>query len=117
MNILLDECIPLPLKDFFLERGFDVEHVKETELAGMKNGELYRLAQQRCNIFISNDRHFRHPLLFPPTKTMGIIYLRISPNHSKYLIQGLERFLATNKLESIVAKKVVVRRNDFEIIK
>jgi len=30
MKVLLDECIPLPVKEFLLAKGFSVEHTKET---------------------------------------------------------------------------------------
>ncbi|MBI4548020.1 MAG: DUF5615 family PIN-like protein [Ignavibacteriae bacterium] len=78
MIILLDECIPLPVKEFLSTKGYHAEHVRETDLAGMKNGELYERAKERCQVFITNDRHFRHPLLFPATASMGILYLRIT---------------------------------------
>ena len=116
MTILLDECIPLPVKDSLVTKGLSVEHVTETDLAGLKNGELYERAKKRYRVFITNDRHFRHPLLFPATETMGILYLRVSPNHSNYFIQAIENFLLHNSIEAIVGKKVVVRREDFEIL-
>ena len=116
MTILLDECIPLPVKHFLLAKGYAVDHVKETDLAGMKNGMVYEQAKERYQIFITNDRHFRHPLLFPATTSMGILYLRVSPNHSRYFIQSIENFLSFHSLENIIGKKVVIRRDNFEII-
>ncbi|MBS4029287.1 MAG: DUF5615 family PIN-like protein [Ignavibacteriales bacterium] len=116
MKILLDECIPFPLKDYFFSLGYEVEHVKLSLFEGLKNGELYEQAKLHYNIFVTNDKHFKHPLLFPPASTLGIIYLRIAPNHSQYFIQGLNHFLSSQTLDYVIGKKVIIRRNDFEFV-
>ena len=116
MKILLDECIPFPLKNYFRFMGHEVEHVKLSSLEGYKNGELFEQAKLHYNIFVTNDKHFKHPLLFPPTQTLGIIYLRITPNHSQYFIQGLNNFLYSQSLDFVIGKKIIIRRNDFEFV-
>ena len=83
---------PLPVKNYLIEKGCDAEHVTETDLSGTKNGKLYLLATQRYQVLVTNDRHFRHALIFPATDSMGIVYLRVTPNHSQYFIQAIENF-------------------------
>lgn len=110
MKILLDECIPMTVRDYLLSKSFDVVHVKHTPWAGFNNSVLYQKAQGLYQIFMTTDRHFSHPEKFKPTETFGVVYLRVAPTVGPLLVQALDRFLSQNNLESIVGKLVTVRR-------
>ncbi len=56
MNILLDECVPRPIKKIFLCSGHRCVTVPEAGFAGKTNGELLRSAQNRFDIFITLDK-------------------------------------------------------------
>ena len=60
MNVLLDECIPRPLKGSFLSHGHNCLTVPEAGFAGKTNGELLRLAQNRFDVFIALDKGLPH---------------------------------------------------------
>ncbi len=60
MNLLLDECVPRPLKDSFLPHGHSCLTVPEAGFAGKTNGELLRLAQNRFDVFITLDKGIPH---------------------------------------------------------
>jgi hypothetical protein len=54
MKVLLDECIPRKLKNVLLDH--ECRTVPEVGLAGMKNGELLSLAEQRgFEVFVTMD--------------------------------------------------------------
>jgi uncharacterized protein DUF5615 len=58
MRVLLDECIPrTPRKEI---RGHDVKTVAETGWAGVKNGELLRLAASQFDVLITVDRNLEY---------------------------------------------------------
>lgn len=54
MRVLLDECLPTPLKDEL--PGHDVRTAREAGLLGRKNGELLALASARFDVFVTSDR-------------------------------------------------------------
>lgn len=56
MNLLLDECVPRPLKGSFLSHGHSCQTVPEAGFAGKTNGELLRLAPDRFDAFITLDK-------------------------------------------------------------
>jgi hypothetical protein len=60
VNILLDECVPRPIKRRFLSRGHRCLTVPEAGFAGKTNGELLRLAQGRFDAFITLDKGLPH---------------------------------------------------------
>ena len=59
MQILLDECVPRPLKSEFSD--YDVRTVVEMGWSGKKNGELLQLmAQAGITILLTADRNLRY---------------------------------------------------------
>ena len=55
MKVLLDECVPHPLKAYLSE--FDVATAQEMGWASVKNGDLLRLAEKSFDVFVTLDRH------------------------------------------------------------
>ena len=59
MRILLDECVPCPLRREFGEHL--VRTVAELGWSGKKNGELLALVErERFDLFVTADRHLRN---------------------------------------------------------
>ena len=54
MNILLDECVPARLAR--LLSGHSVAPVTRSGWAGIKNGDLLRLAEKEHDVFVTVDR-------------------------------------------------------------
>lgn len=87
MRILLDECVPRPLKTEFA--GHDVHTVAEMEWAGKRNGELLQLmAGQAFEVLLTVDRSMRYQqnlqtsgvavlILVAPSNRLGDLVLLI----------------------------------------
>jgi hypothetical protein len=60
VNLLLDECVPRPLKTSFLYHGHSCLTVPEAGFAGKTNGELLRMAENRFDAFITLDKGLPH---------------------------------------------------------
>ena len=58
MRVLLDECVPRALREELL--GHDVTTVAETGWAGVKNGEVLRLAANDFDVLVTVDRHLEY---------------------------------------------------------
>lgn len=58
MKILLDECVPWPVHQLLL--GHDCQPVQRCGWAGIKNGELLRLAETQFDLFITSDQSLRY---------------------------------------------------------
>ena len=56
MRVLLDECVPRGLRTEL--SGHEVSTVAEAGWAGVKNGELLRLAATRFDVLLTVDRNF-----------------------------------------------------------
>lgn len=82
MKILLDECIDRRLAQEIV--GHEVVTVPQAGWAGIKNGDLLRLAQAQFDVFVTVDRNlsFQQQL---PNFTIAVIILRAPTNRLKDL--------------------------------
>ena len=58
MHILLDECLPRPLKRAI--SGHDVSTVQERGWSSKKNGELLRLMDGIIDVFLTADQNLQY---------------------------------------------------------
>lgn len=62
MRVLLDECVPRALRHDI--QGHEVKTVAEVGWAGVKNGELLRLAASRFDLLLTVDRSLEYQQSF-----------------------------------------------------
>lgn len=95
MKILLDECLPRKLK-FELE-GHEVYTVPQQGWAGVKNGNLLRLAETEFEVFVTVDGNLTYQQNFQ-SLVLGIIVL-VAPSNQleslKPLVPEILRVLET----------------------
>ena len=77
MRILLDECLPLRLKDELPEH--DVRTVPEAGWKGLKNGELLALAAGQFDAFITIDAGIAYQQNIE-SLSLGVIALKARSN-------------------------------------
>jgi hypothetical protein len=58
MRVLLDECVPRALRDAL--PGHQVQTVSEVGWAGVKNGQLLRLAATQFDLLLTVDRNLEY---------------------------------------------------------
>jgi predicted nuclease of predicted toxin-antitoxin system len=58
MKILLDECVPWPLRR--LLAGHQCASAQQRGWGGIKNGDLIRLAEAEFDLFITADQNIRY---------------------------------------------------------
>src|SRR3954469_13943232 len=62
MRVLLDECVPRTLRERI--PGHDVKTLTEAGWAGVKNGELLRLAAGAFDVLLTVDRNLEYQQSF-----------------------------------------------------
>ncbi len=58
MRILLDECVPRPLRNQF--SGHEVKTTRQMKWAGVENGDLLKLAETSFDVFLTVDRNMQY---------------------------------------------------------
>ena len=99
MKILLDECVPWPLRRIFV--GHDCTTAQKCGWGGVKNGELLLLAEGLFDVLITSDKNLRYQ---QNLKGRTLPILELSTN-------DLRRLMAASGL--ILQTVVVMRAGDF----
>jgi hypothetical protein len=58
MKLLLDECAPRRLKNYFV--GHEISTIEEAGFKGLKNGNLLRAAEGKFEVFITVDKNIEY---------------------------------------------------------
>jgi len=58
MKLLLDECAPRRLKNYFV--GHDVSTIEQAGFKGLKNGNLLRAADGKFEVLITVDKNIEY---------------------------------------------------------
>ncbi len=87
MKFKLDENFGTRTQHIFRVKGHDVQTVCSQRLNGCPDQRLYEVccAEQRC--LVTLDLDFTDVLRFPPSKSYGIVVIRISRNPSVTLLE------------------------------
>jgi predicted nuclease of predicted toxin-antitoxin system len=115
---LLDENVPISIKDVIRDLGFDVFTLHDFDMLGIRNGEVAKLALKEKAIIITLDSDFLE-LNKNLQKKSRIIYIKIHPRDpkkiSELLYDGLKKY--TSKL-IVPCKLIITEENiNFDEIK
>jgi predicted nuclease of predicted toxin-antitoxin system len=80
MNIkfLLDENMPFALIEFLRNKGYKTEHLKKLGKSGIKNGEVYQVAEEKEAWILTRDSDFKNYHKFVTHSVEGIIVLTLN---------------------------------------
>ncbi|MEN9216490.1 MAG: DUF5615 family PIN-like protein [Gloeomargarita sp. HHBFW_bins_162] len=118
MKFLIDEDCPLSLVRLLTARGHEVIHVKTSGLSGLKDVDLFTLAQKEQRIIISRDLGWANILTYPPNTHVGLIILRMPFRAiATEVYQTLEHFIDQVDLSEVIGAIVIVEPNKFRIRK
>ncbi len=116
MKVFLDECIPQAVKKLLDQRGIDASSVAGLRMPERSDRMVIEYVKIGGDILITCDRRMKNQAKFGALPKVGIIYGRVEPWTSKYLISALEEFLQKESLKSVVGKSLILRRHDWEFL-
>lgn len=85
MKILVDECLPAPIKDSLSPFGHDCKTVREIGFGNKKNGELLALADGKWDVLLTSDRNIKYQQNMTGRK-ISILILCAKSNRLKDLL-------------------------------
>jgi len=106
MRFKLDENFGTRTQQLFQARGYDVETIRSQGLQGCSDQHLYEVccAEHRC--LVTLDLDFSYVTRFPPSRTDGIVIIRVPRNPSLALLEQLIRQLLQALTQMSVQKKL-----------
>jgi hypothetical protein len=91
MRVLLDECVPRALRKEL--PGHEVKTVAEAGWAGVKNGQLLKLAAKQFDILLTVDRNLEYQQNFAGL-TLAVIVVHVATNDIAMLRPLMPQVLA-----------------------
>jgi hypothetical protein len=91
MRVLLDECVPRALRNDI--SGHEVKTVAEMGWAGVKNGELMRLAATQFDVLLTVDRNLEYQQSFA-TLSLAVVVVHAPSNDIAVLRQLMPAVVA-----------------------
>lgn len=107
MKFLLDENIPYALIGLLQERGFDVQHLKRMGKQGIKNGEVYEIAENEKSWIVTRDADFQNLRKFHSYNVAGIILFKLTRSKTDYLLNAMIALLGKHK-DKFASKNLII---------
>ncbi len=85
MRILFDECVPGPLAKLLAEH--ECLTAQQMGWAGIKNGQLLRLAERQFDVFMTSDRNIRYQ---QDLRHLNLAVVQLSTNKLRRIEAGLQ---------------------------
>jgi len=111
VKFLLDENMPFALIGVLEKRGFTVRHLKKIGKAGIKNGEVYKIAEREKSWIVTRDADFENYRKFISYKIGGVILFKLSESKTLHLLNMMNRFLDKHN-DKLIKKHLVLIEND-----
>ena len=114
MKFLLDENVPVSIKDVIHDLGFEVFTLHDFDMLGIQNGEVAKLALEEKAIIITLDSDFLQLNQSLQEKSC-IVYIKIHPRDPKkireLLYNGLKKYSSKLKYPC----KLIITEDDIII--
>jgi predicted nuclease of predicted toxin-antitoxin system len=72
-KFVIDEDMPRSTGEFLKQHGYDVRDIRDYELRGAEDEEIYKFAQREQAVILTSDRGFGNILRFPLGNHFGIV--------------------------------------------
>jgi len=106
MKILIDECLPVGLKDPLVALGFECDTARDAGLTGKKNGELLALAEGRWDVLLTGDGNVKSQQNIKRRK-IAIVVIRAKSNRMVDLLPSVPLYApALQSIEPVQVTEV-----------
>lgn len=114
-KFLLDENMPLALCEFLENKGFHVDHLKTLDKGGIKNGEVYKIAEIENAWIITRDSDFESYRKFITYNVAGVIVFKLTETKTPYLIKVMKRFLEIHQNKLLAKHLIIIEDKEIKI--
>jgi len=108
VKFLADENLFEPIIDYLRSHGNTVVSMKNSELSGITDEEVYKKACKEKMVIITMDKDFTRIFRFPPAKCGGIIVVKIYKRTVDETLKIFKKFYQKIKEEDIKGNLVII---------
>lgn len=109
MKFKLDENFGTRTQELFRSLGHDVETVRSQNLQGCSDQHLFEVCCSENRCLVTLDLDFADVVRFPPSRSSGIVVIRVPHNPSLALLEQMARqFLGAAEQFTIEKRLLIV---------
>jgi predicted nuclease of predicted toxin-antitoxin system len=98
IKIKIDECLPHECADLMIQKGCNVETVRQEGLQGSADTEIWNAAQSEERFLLTTDLDFSDMRRYEPGKHAGVLLLRLGKEGKGRMLSYLEWLLASHDI-------------------
>ena len=107
IRFLLDENMPFDLIQLLTKKGHEVIHLKKIGKGGIRNGEVYQVAEAEGSWILTRDADFKNYQKFNTYQIKGIIVFVLNNTKTGNLIEVVNRFLEHHH-DKLLSKHLII---------
>ncbi len=95
--------MPFALLDLLINKGYEAYHLKKLEKGGIKNGEVYRIAERYNAWILTRDSDFKNYQKFAAHSIQGVMVFTLRNTTTRNILDVMNRFLNQHS-EKLISK-------------
>jgi predicted nuclease of predicted toxin-antitoxin system len=107
IKFILDENIPFAFIELLNQKGYETQHLKKIGKTGIKNGEVYQLAEQEKSWIVTRDADFQNLQKYYAFDVAGIILFKLTNTKTENLLRVMEKFIETHS-DDLRSKHLII---------
>ena len=111
MNFLVDENVYEPIIQYLRSEGHEVIDIRETELSGASDNEIFKKAVEDKLSILTMDKDFARMLRFPPNQCDGIIVIKLYKMSVNETTEVFKRNFESLKYDEISGKLLIITKD------
>jgi len=108
MKFKLDENFGTRTQELFRSLGHDVETVRSQKLQGCSDQNLYEVCCTENRCLVTLDLDFADVVRFPPSRSSGIVVIRVPHNPSLALLEQMARQFLRAAEQFTIEKRLLI---------
>ncbi len=117
MNVrfLLDENMPFALVKFLRKKGLEADHLKKLEKGGIKNGEVYKFAEESESWILTRDSDLKSYHKFITHDIKGVIVFTLTDTRTQNILNTMKRFLESHSKNLSSKHLIIIEDSEIKI--
>lgn len=115
MRFIVDENIFPKITTYLRNKGHDVKSLQEEGVIKSVDDKIILMAKEEDRAVVTFDKHFGNILKYPPSKTAGIIHIRIHPPLLEYILPAFDNLFNHYTFSSFNGKLIILSMNGYRI--
>lgn len=117
MKIKLDENLPLRLARLLTELGHQIHTLRDEQLLGHDDREIWEATQKESRFLITQDLDFSDTRKFVPGSHHGILLIRLRSPNRRNLAARVQEIFEKEKVDDWVGCLVVASEHKIRLLK